>query len=81
MSQIRDMLIESILNEARVVVRQEAHVASHDKEAKGKGTWAFGKTRNPDIKDVYFCKNMVTVAQGAKEAAEHFGVSEVWVQP
>lgn len=81
MKSIREIILESLLNEAKVTVRQEAHVNSHGKPAKGKGTWAFGSSRNAKTEDIYFCKAPVTVAQGAKEAADHFGVSEVWVMP
>lgn len=65
----------------KATVDQRDHVASHGKEAKGKGTWAFSTYSNPQIDDVFFCR-YATFAQCVKEANEHFGGVEVlFAQP
>jgi hypothetical protein len=65
----------------KVTVRHEEHVASHGKPAKGKGCWVFSKSRNATVDEMFFDNQHRTVAQSAKVAAEHFGVTEVWAQP
>ena len=65
---------------ARVTVDHSAHVASHGKPARGKGTWVFAATRDAKVEDMVFC-SFGTVAQCAKEAAEKMGVTTVFAQP
>ena len=64
----------------KVKVNHSAYVASHGKPAKGKGAWVFAATRDADVDDMFFAP-YGTVAQCAKAAAEHFGVTEVFAQP
>ena len=64
----------------KVTIRQEEHEFSHGKPARGKGTWVFSVNRNDPVDTMFFADHG-TVTQGAKQAAAHFGVSEVWVQP
>lgn len=64
----------------KVYVEQAEYVASHGKEAKGKGSWVFAKERNDNVDNMYFAQ-YDTFKRCAKAAAEHFGVDTVWAQP
>ena len=64
----------------KVTVDHSAHIASHGRPAKGKGSWVFAATRNADVADMVFC-NFGTVAQCAKFAAAQMGVTTVFAQP
>lgn len=64
----------------KLTVDHSAHVASHGKPARGKGSWVFAATRDADVDDMVFC-SFGTVTQCAKEAAEKMNVKKVFVQP
>jgi len=64
----------------KVTVDHSAHIASHGRPAKGKGSWVFAATRDADVDDMVFC-DFGTVAQCAKFAAEKLGVKVVFAQP
>lgn len=46
-------------------------VASHGKQPKGKGSWAFSEERNPEIGEVFFTKSML-YSEAKKSAKQHF---------
>ena len=64
----------------KVTIDHSAHVASHGKPAKGKGSWVFAATRNARVEDMVFCPHG-TVTQCAKFAAEKMNVTTVFDQP
>jgi len=65
---------------SKIIIDQSAHISSHGKPAKGRGSWVFAATRDAVIDDMVFC-NVGTVAQCAKLAATQLGVNTVFVQP
>lgn len=70
------------INKSQVSVYTGAYSFSHGKEPRGGGHWAFGYTRNPDIKDVkwYFGTYGEAKKQAIAEAAAS-GHRSVYVQP
>lgn len=57
-------------------------VASHGKQPKGRGVWAFSIERNPVIDDVWFSPS-VTFSDAKKLARQHFAgkTDIIFVQP
>jgi hypothetical protein len=70
------------LKKNQISVNTSEYYFSYGHEPKGRGAWAFGFCKNPDIKDVlWFSGTYAEARRQAVAAAVAAGRSTIYVQP